>query len=572
MSNSEIARVFHHIAVMLELDGANPFRVRAYREASRVIETLGEPLATIAAREGGLEGLQGVGRDLANKIRDLLATGRTATHEELRAKYPDTLIALTEIQGLGAKRVRLLFDQLQIRDRAGLEAAAREGRLRALPGFGEKMEQKILKSIASVEQWAGRVLLPQAWTLAEGLLAALRAIPGVTQAEAAGSFRRRRDTVGDLDLLVSGGDCEQVMDRFVALAPGGEVLGRGPTKCSVRIAMGLQVDLRHVPEDSFGAALLYFTGSKDHNIALRRIAIDHGWSLNEYGLTEGERVVAARTEEDIYRALGLPWIPPELREGLNELALAREGRLPKLIELEDIRGDLHMHTTRTDGKATLTEMIAACRDRGYGYCAITEHSKSLTFAGGFDEARVRQSVDELAAARREVKKIDVLHGLEVDILPDGSLDLEDDGLALLDWVTVSLHRALDQSEAETTARVLKALDHPRVCAMSHPTARRIGQRRGVAMDLDQVFTRAAERGVAMEINGQPDRTDLCDTHARRAAELGVTLVIDTDAHSVADLEFMRWAVFAARRAGLTKDQVLNTREARALRRHLGRAR
>ena len=559
MTNADVARVFRQIAVMLELEGANVFRIRAYQDAARIVESMGEPVGAAAAREGGLEGIRGIGRDLAGKIRELIATGHTPVYDELRSKYPETLIGLTELQGLGARRVKLLFQTLGIRDRPGLEQAARDGKLRGLPGFGEKMEQKILKSLASMEQWAGRVLLAQAWVIAEPIVSGLRGIDGVTQVEAAGSFRRRRDTIGDLDIVVCGGDCERVMDHFIQWGGvGAELLGRGGTKCSLRISIGLQVDLRHVPEESFGAALLYFTGSKDHNIALRRIALDKGLSLNEYGLLRDGRPVAGRTEQDIYRALDLPWIPPELREGHNEIALAREGRLPKLVGLDDLRGDLHMHTTRTDGRSSLSEMVAACCARGYAYCAITDHSQSLTFAGGFDAARVRQSVEEVAAVRREVPGIEVLHGLEVDILPDGSLDLSDDGLDLLDWVTISLHRNFDQPAAEMTDRVLRALQHPRVCAMSHPTARKIGQRPGVAMDLDRIFARAAELGVAMEINAQPDRVDLSDTHARRAAELGVSFVIDTDAHSVAELDQMRWGVFAARRAGLTPAHVLNT--------------
>lgn len=570
MTNAGIARAFQHMAVMLELEGANPFRVRAYREAARVVETLIEPLAVIGSRDKGLEGIPGIGKDLAQKIRDLIATGGFKGYDELRAKYPDEIVALTDLQGLGAKRVKVLVDQLGIRDRAGLEAAARAGRLRDLPGFGLKTEQKILTSIANVSQWSGRVLLTQAWALAESLTAELRALPGVTQVEAAGSLRRRRDTVGDLDIVACGGDCDALMDRFTGLGQIVEVIGRGSTKCSVRVDMGLQVDLRHVPEDSFGAALVYFTGSKAHNIELRRVALDQGCSLNEYALTRGDAVVASRTEHDVYRALGLDWVPPELREGLGEVALAREHRLPKLIALDDLRGDLHMHTTRSDGKASIVEMVRACRERGYAYCAITEHSKSLTFAGGFDEARVRQSVDEIAAARREVPGIRVLHGLEVDILPDGALDLDDDGLKLLDWVTLSLHRTLDQPAPEVTARVLRALEHPAACALSHPTARRIGQRAGVPIDLDAVCMKAAERGVAVEINGQPERTDLCDTQARRAAELGCTLVIDSDAHAVVDLDFVRWGVFAARRAGLTADQVLNTRSPEDLQAFLDR--
>lgn len=571
MTNAGVARVFHQMAVMLELEGANPFRIRAYREAARIVETMAEPLAAVAERDKGLEQIPGIGKDLAQKIRDLLVSGRTAAHDELREKYPDDLVALTDLQGLGARRVKMLVDSLGIRDRAGLEAAARAGKLRDLPGFGLKTEQKILQSIANVAQWSGRVMLSQAWALAEALTAELRKLPGVEAVEAAGSLRRRRDTVGDLDLVACGGDCDALMDRFTGLGQVVEVIGRGGTKCSVRIDMGLQVDLRHVPEDSFGAALLYFTGSKAHNIELRRIALDNGMSLNEYALTRGEQVVASRTEHDIYRALGLDWVPPELREGLGEVALARERRLPKLVEPADIRGDLHMHTDRTDGKATLAEMVRACRERGYAYCAITDHSKALTFAGGFDEARVRRSVDEIAAVRREVPGIEVLHGLEVDILPDGSLDLADDALALLDWVNVSLHRTLDQPPAEMTARVLKALDHPAVNAMSHPTTRRIGQRPGVAADWDTVFARAAARGVAMEINAQPDRVDLPDAQARRAAELGVRIVVDTDAHAVKELDDLRWGMFAARRAGLTKADVVNAWELPALRGFIRRA-
>lgn len=565
MTNADVARVFHQIAIMLELEGANSFRIRAYREGARAIEQLMEPLATVAEREGGLASLRGIGKDLAARIRDLLATGTTPMYEELRARFPVALVKLTDLQGLGARRVRQLHDALGIHDHASLEAAARAGRLRDLPGFGEKMEQKILQSLAIAERWAGRTLLGGVWTFAHALADELRRVPGVEQVEIAGSFRRRKETVADLDFVVCGGDCDAIMDRFVGHPQVAEVLGRGDTKCSVRITMGLQVDLRHVPAGAFGAALLYFTGSKEHNIALRRIAIERGMSLNEYGLTRGGEVVASRTEEDLYRALDLAWIPPELREDQGEIELAHEGRLPRLLVLEDLRGDLHMHTTRSDGKNSLVEMVTACRDRGYAYCAITEHSQSLAFAGGFDEARVRQSVDEIAEVRRQVPGIEVLHGLEVDILADGTLDLADDALALLDWVTVSLHSRLEQPADVATERVLKALEHPAVCAMSHPSARVIGTRPGVALDFERVFERAAELGVAMEINAQPDRLDLDDGRARRAKEKGVRLVIDTDAHSTRELDMMRYGVFVARRAGLGREHVLNARDPQALR-------
>jgi DNA polymerase (family 10) len=558
MTNADVARVFGQIAIMLELDNANSFRVRAYREGARVIDSLPEPLTAIAAREGGLEELRGIGKDLAQKIRDVLATGTTPLHEELRARYPLEMVRLTDLQGLGAKRVRQMHDQLGVRDRVTLEAAARAGKLRDLPGFGEKMEAKILHSLEVSSHFAGRMLLAGAWNTAEALAEVLRALPGVRQVEIAGSFRRRTESVGDLDLLACCGDAEPVMQTFVSHPQVAEVTGRGGTKSSVRLANGLQVDLRVVPEESFGAALLYFTGSKAHNIDLRRIAIEKGLRLNEYGLTRDDTRVAGRTEEEVYQALDLPWIPPELREARGEIDLARAGRLPVLIEASDLRGDLHMHTTRSDGRNTLVEMVRACRERGYAYCAITEHSKALAMIGGFDEARVRQSVDEIAAVRREVPGIEVLHGLEVDILADGQLDLGDDGLEQLDWVTVSLHSRLDQPREVVTERVLRAIEHPATCALSHPTGRMIGSRAGAALDFDRIFERAAARGVAMEINAQPDRLDLSDQNARRAHELGVPIVIDTDAHSVTGLDAIRFGVFNARRAGLTKGDVLNT--------------
>jgi DNA polymerase (family 10) len=560
---------------MLEIDGANPFRTRAYKEAARVLDALPEPVARLAGEEGALEALPGIGKDLAQKIRDLLATGSTALYDELLKKYPLELVRLTELQGLGAKRVRALYDALHIRDRAGLEAAARSGQLRELPGFGEKLEQKVLHSLSIAEQVSGRLLLANAWAVAHGLADRLRSVPGVTRVEVAGSFRRRRDTVGDLDLLVCGGSPALVMEAFTTHDRVAEVMARGATRSAVRLADGLQVDLRLVPEESFGAALLYFTGSKEHNIELRRVANDQGLTLNEYGLVREQDAspVAGRTEKDIYRALGMDWIPPELREARGEIALAREGRLPRLIEQDDLRGDLHMHTTRSDGRHTLAEMVRAAKDRGYAYVAITEHSKSLAMAGGFDEARVRRSVEEIAAVRREVPGIDVLHGLEVDILADGALDLDDDALELLDWVVVSLHSRLDQPAEAATARVLKALEHPAVCAMGHPTGRMIGLRPASPFDMEKVLERAAELGVAMEINCQPDRMDLSDVNARLAREKGVTLVIDTDAHSIANLDLMRYGVFVARRAGLTKDDVLNTwpyeRMRKALRKERG---
>jgi DNA polymerase (family 10) len=558
MTNAEAARLLARLATMLEIEDANPFRVRAYREGARIIESQGEPIEILAAQEGALEALPGIGKDLAQKIRDLVRTGTTGLYEEMKRKVPLEVVALTELQGLGPKRVKTVFEVLGVKDRAGLEAAAKAGKLRELPGFGERVEQNVLKALATASQWSGRTLLGGAWPVALALAEHIRKVPGVHQVENAGSFRRRKETVGDLDLLVTGGSPAKVMQAFTTYPDVAEVLGQGETKSSVRLRNGLQVDLRLVPTESFGAALLYFTGSKEHNIELRRIAIERGFSLNEYGLTRGQRTEAGRTEEEVYAALGLKWIPPELREATGEIELARFYHLPVLIEEEDLVADLHMHTDRSDGRDTLETMVRAARDRGYRYCAITEHSKSLTVARGFDEARVKRSAEEIAAMRRKFPDIRILHGLEVDILADGSLDLEDDGLAMLDWVIVSLHSRLDQPGPVVTERVLRAISHPAVCAMAHPTGRLIASRAPAQFDMDRVLERAAERGVAMEINSQPDRIDLKDSHARLAKDKGVRLVIDTDAHSAVQLENIRFGVFAARRAGLTRDDVLNT--------------
>lgn len=558
MTNADAARILARIATMLEIQGANPFRVRAYREGARVVEAHGEPVAKLADEEGALEALPGIGKDLAGKIRDIVRTGTTQVYEEMKAKIPVEVVALTELQGLGPKRVKTLFEQLGIRDREQLAEAARAGRLRELPGFGEKVEQNVLKALGAAERWAGRLTLGGAWPVAHAIAAYVGRVRGVERVEIAGSFRRRKETVGDLDLLVCGGSADAVMEAFVSYPEAAEVMGRGETKSSLKMRNGLQVDLRHVPAESFGAALLYFTGSKEHNIELRKIALDKGLSLNEYGLTRGEKTVAARSEEDVYRALGLAWIPPELREAGGEIELARGGALPELIDEQDLVADLHMHSDRSDGRDTLEAMVKAARDRGYRYCAITEHSKALGFGRGFDEARVARSVEEIAAVRKAVPGIQVLHGLEVDILADGELDLGDEGLAMLDWVLVSLHSRLDQPPGEATARVLRALEHPRVTAMAHPTGRLIGSREAAPFDMNRVTARAAELGVAMEINSQPDRMDLKDRHARLAREQGVRMVIDTDSHSTTQLEFIRYGVFIARRAGLTRDDVLNT--------------
>lgn len=555
MTNDDIARVFSRLATMLEIDGANPFRVRAYREAARVLGELLEPAAGLDLQ--ALKGLPGIGGDLAAKIRDVIDTGTTALFEETRLKVPLEVVALTELQGMGPKRVKMLLDR-GIKSRDQLEQAARSGALGDLPGFGETLVGKIIKAIESAARVGSRPLLSAAWPVAEALVTRVRQIPGVTQVEAAGSFRRRRETVGDLDILVSGGDPARVMGSLTEYTEVAEILGRGDTKSSVRLRSGLQVDLRLVPEEGFGAAMLYFTGSKPHNIALRKIAIDKGWMLNEYGLFDEGARIAGRTEEEVYRKLGMDWIPPELREARDEIERAIAGTLPRLVELADLRGDLHLHTDRTDGRESLETVVKTAKAKGYAYCAITDHSKALTMANGFDTERVRRSVGEIEAVRRAVPGIRVLHGLEIDILGDGALDLDDEGLGMLDWVVVSLHSKLGQPRDEMTARVLKALAHPAVHVMGHPTARMLGKREPVELDIEAMLDAAAAHGVFMEINAQPHRVDLCDLHARMAKERGIKLVINTDGHTLVEMDQMRYGVFAARRAGLEKGDVLNT--------------
>lgn len=557
MTNAEIARILERIAIRLEIDGANVFRVRAYKEGARIVGEHSAPMSSLVGEPGALEAIKGIGKDLAARIRDLVTTGHTSVDDELREKIPDEVVDFTLLQGLGPKRVKTLFETLGIRDRTALEAAATAGQLRELPGFGAKVEQNVLKSLATASQWAGRMLLAHVWPLAHALAERVAAVPGVEQVELAGSFRRRKETVGDVDVLACGGESEAVMSAFAGHESVAEVLGRGDTKCSVRLKTGLQVDLRLVPRESFGAALMYFTGSKEHNIELRRLAIEKGWSLNEYGLTEGERVVASRTEADVYAALGLAWIPPELREARGEIELAASGRLPNLITREDLRADLHMHTTRSDGKASIDEMVDGARARGHEYIAITEHSKALAMANGFDAARVRESVREIAAARQRHPGFPILHGLEVDILADGELDLDDETLALLDWVIISIHSRFEQTPEVATERVLRALTNPWVHAMGHPTGRLIGTRESVPFDIEKVAEAAARLGVALEINASPDRLDLSDVNARIARERGCKFVINTDAHAVGQLDQLQFGVFQARRAGLTREHVLN---------------
>jgi DNA polymerase (family 10) len=558
-TNVEVARLLSEIADLLELQLANPFRVRAYRTAARTVGELARPVLELAS-EGpeALEEQPGIGPDLAATIRALARSGSCPVLRELRGKVPRGLPELLRIRGLGPRRVRLLHHRLGIASIADLDRALRAGQVRRLRGFGARSEARLIHEL-SVRQTAGRRLLRAiAAQYAEPLVAYLARSPGVEQVEIAGSYRRRMETVGDLDLLATGNSRARIVSRFLAYPDVEEVLSRGETGASVRLRSGLQVDLRVLRPDSYGAGLYYFTGSRAHNIALRRLALERGLKLNEYGVFRGRRRVAGRTERDIARALGLAWIPPELREDRGELEAARARRLPKLVELGDIRGDLQCHTTASDGRDTLAAMVHAAEARGYDYLAITDHSPALRMVRGLDAAGFRRqgrAIDRLNAHARLV----VLKGVEVDILRDGSLDLPDEALAGFDIVVAAIHSHFDLSEPEQTARVVRALRHPAVQILGHPTGRLIGERGPIRLDLEEIFKVAASEGVLLEINAQPSRLDLDDGAARAAIEHGVTLVVNTDAHSAAELGFLRWGVDQARRGWATRSDLANTR-------------
>jgi DNA polymerase (family X) len=571
MENIEIARIFDEVADLLEIQSENPFRIRAYRTASRTIGTLGTPAEELLHKDPkALEELPGIGEDLAGKIAELCRTGKLPLLAQLTRKTPESLVALLRIPGLGPKRAKLIYKKLGIKTIAQLEKAARAGRLSELPGLGKTIEQAILHGIQQEKAHGGRTRLVDAEAYVRPLLASLESAPGVTQIDVAGSYRRRAETVGDVDILVASSRPSEVASRFLGYRDVKRVLAKGDTRCSVVLRSGLQVDLRVVPAASYGAALHYFTGSKAHNIAIRTLGVKRHLKINEYGVFRGTRQIGGRHEADVFKAVGLPWLPPELRENRGEIEAARAGTLPHLVEVGDMRGDLQMHTTYTDGKATVAQMARACAARGYEYMAITDHTKAVRVAGGLTRAGFRKEFREIATVQKTLPRITILKSAEVDILDDGSLDLDDATLAELDVVVVSIHSRLNMPKATMTRRVVRALQHPRVHILGHPTGRLIGRREPMALDLTEVFKAACDHGVLLEINAQPERLDLNDMHIAMARDAGATFVISTDAHRPEQLDWMRLGVDQARRGWLEAGQVANTRALPALRKLLAK--
>jgi len=574
MRNSEIARVFSEIAAILTVRGENPFKVRAYERAAEAIGSLTEEASALRER-GELAGIADIGASSVAKIEELLDTGRCALHQELLQEFPPTALEFFRVPGVGPKTVKLLLDEA-IATIEELETAAQAGRLRGLRGMGAKTEQEILRGIARMREYGKRADLGTAWALAQAIVEALREGAPVDQMEAAGSLRRMKETIGDVDILVTSDRPEEVMARFLSLDLVGEVVMQGPTKSSVLTRDGVQADLRVVAPESFGAALQYFTGSKEHNVRLRDHAVRRKIKLNEYGVfrvEEGkEERLGGRAEEEMYAALGLPLIPPELREDQGEIEAAREGALPELVEQSQIRGDLHVHSDWSDGHEDIAGMARAAKARGYKYIGLCDHSPSQTVAGGLSVERLRERKAELEAARRAVPGITILNGTEVDIKRGGGLDYPDEVLAELDFVVASVHSGWKTERAAMTARIIKAMENPWVDCLGHPTGRLLGRREPYDVDMEEVLKAAARLGVAMEINAYPDRLDLKDVHARRAKELGVKVIISTDAHAPEHLDFIRFGIGTARRGWLEANDILNTLSAAQLRSRLRRAR
>jgi len=557
--NTEIAALFNRLADLLELEDANPFRVRAYRNGARTISSLAQNVAELVKAGKDLSELPGIGEALAKKIETIVETGKLPQLEKVGARTPPALSKLMKIEGLGPRRVKTLYKQLGIRSLEDLDRAARSGKIRKLEGFGKKTEEIILHGLERFSGAEERMKLPDAEDIAKSLVAWLKYTQGVKAVTVAGSFRRRKETVGDLDILITARKNSPVMDRFVNYDEVNEVVSRGKTRSTVILRSGLHVDLRVVPQVSYGAALCYFTGSKAHNIAVRKLGVKKGYKINEYGVFRNEKRVAGKTEKDVYKQIGLPYIAAELRENRGEIDAAKKGKLPELVTLEDIRGDLHCHTKATDGRNSLNEMVEIAKARGYEYLAITDHSRHVTVAHGLDRKRLLDEIRQIDKLNEKLDGIVVLKSIELDILEDGSLDLPDGVLKELDLTVCAVHYKFNLPRKKQTERIIRAMDNPYFNILAHPTGRLINQREAYEVDLETIMTAARKRGCFLEVNAQPDRLDLTDSYCKLAKEMGLKVAISTDAHSTGNLDYIRFGIGQARRGWLEADDVLNTR-------------
>src|SRR5216684_834470 len=566
MDNKAIAGILYETADLLEIDGGDSFRIRSYRNAAEAVEAQTQQIADLISEPKKVLAIPGIGKGMLQNMQELFKEGKLPLHTELLKKYRPSMLELLKIQGLGPKTIALIWSAFQVSDVDGVKKLAEEGKIRELPRMGEKQEQKLLKAIEDYRRIAGRFLLDAAEREAEKIIEHLREYPGVEKITPAGSLRRGRETVGDLDILVTGKACcddtaRQELIAHIIKVPGlMEIIASGENKVSFRLRGGMQVDVRLLPPESFGAAMQYFTGSKAHNVALRQRALRMGYTLSEYSLAklDTEKPVAGKTEEEIYSTLKLDYIPPELRENLGELDAAESHSLPNLISQADLQGDVHMHTVETDGRNTIEEMAEAAKARGYKYMAITDHSKNLAFANGLDDKRAVEHIKRIRDTNKNIDGIKIFAGIEVDILADGDLDLSNDVLAQMDLVIGSVHSVFNQEPAKVTDRLLRAIENPNISIVGHPTGRIQLRREGYQFDMHAVLAAAAKRKVAMELNSYPDRLDLNDVHLRQAKKQGVKVVINTDAHHTSHLEKIRYGILQARRAWLTKDDVLNT--------------
>ncbi|MDO8895259.1 DNA polymerase/3'-5' exonuclease PolX [Nitrosomonas sp.] len=565
--NADIAAVFEEIADLLEIQGANPFRIRAYRNAARVVGELSQEISRLLEKGEDLTELPGIGDDLAGKIKEIAGSGHCSLLDRLHTELPPAITELLKIPGLGPKRVKALYHDLDVQTLEQLYRAARDGKIRDLPGFGEKTENNILQAIEVHANQTQRFKLAIAAQYAEALEKFLAATPSVLKVTVAGSYRRMRETVGDLDILATASTAaaSQVVQHFTNYDEVAEILSAGPTRASVILKCGLQVDLRVVKAESYGAALHYFTGSKSHNIAIRRMAQKSGLKINEYGVFRDKTRIAGETEASVYAAVGLSYIPPELRENRGEIAIAKMGQLPQLVKQTDLRGDLHVHTKATDGHNSLREMAQAALSNGFEYIAITEHSRRLAFAHGLDPLQLAQQCDEIDQLNTELKGITLLKSIEVDILEDGNLDLPDSALARLDMVVGAVHSSFNLSRAKQTERILRAMQHPYFTLLAHPAGRLIQRRAPYDVDMLRIIREARNRGCFLELNAHPERLDLLDTQCQMAKEEGVLISINSDAHSVYDFANLRFGIGQARRGWLEKHDVLNTRSLKELR-------